>query len=63
MVSKGRPKVSDGWDRPWMHDPNVTRRKKVDAARAAVKAAQTEIAAVLPAELGITLGFNSLDGD
>ena len=39
------------------------RRPQVDAARAAVKAAQTEIAAVLPAELGITLGFNSLDGD
>ena len=42
-------------------DPN--RRPQVEAARAAVKAVQLEIAATLPAELGITLGFNSLDGD
>jgi predicted lipoprotein len=39
------------------------RRRQVDNARAAIKAVQTEVAAVLPAELGITLGFNSLDGD
>ncbi len=38
-------------------------RPRVEAARAAVKAVQTEIAAVLPADLGIPLGFNSLDGD
>jgi predicted lipoprotein len=42
-------------------DPN--RRPQVEAARAGVKAVQLEIAAVLPMELGITLGFNSLDGD
>ena len=39
------------------------RRPSVEAARAAIKAVQVEIAAVLPADLGITLGFNSLDGD
>jgi hypothetical protein len=39
------------------------RRPLVEAARAAIKAVQTEIATVLPADLGITLGFNSLDGD
>jgi predicted lipoprotein len=39
------------------------RRPKVEAARLAIKAVQTDIAAVLPADLGITLGFNSLDGD
>lgn len=32
MVSKGRPKTSEGWDRPWMHDPEVTERKKLEAA-------------------------------
>jgi DNA modification methylase len=32
MVSKGRPKVSDGWDRPWMHDPEVTEAKKIESA-------------------------------
>ena len=39
------------------------RRARVDAARAAIKAVQTEIAKTLPADLGVTLGFNSLDGD
>jgi predicted lipoprotein len=39
------------------------RRPAVDQARAAIKAVQVEIAATLPADLGITLGFNSLDGD
>jgi predicted lipoprotein len=39
------------------------RRPRVEAARAAIKAVQVEIAAVLPTDLGITLGFNSLDGD
>jgi predicted lipoprotein len=39
------------------------RRPLVEAARAGVKAVQVEIAATRPADLGITLGFNSLDGD
>jgi predicted lipoprotein len=39
------------------------RRALVEAARAAIKAVQTEIAVSLPADLGVTLGFNSLDGD
>jgi predicted lipoprotein len=39
------------------------RRARVDAARAAIKAAQTEIASTLPGDVGVTLGFNSLDGD
>ena len=39
------------------------RRARVDAARAAIKAAQTEIAKTLPGDVGVTLGFNSLDGD
>ena len=39
------------------------RRPLVDSARAGIKAVQVEIAATLPADLGITLGFNSLDGD
>jgi hypothetical protein len=39
------------------------RRALVEAARAGVKAVQLEIAATLPTDLGITLGFNSLDGD
>lgn len=38
MVSKGRPKVSEGWDSPWMHDPDVTERKKVEAAAKVAKA-------------------------
>jgi predicted lipoprotein len=39
------------------------RRPKVEAARAAIKAVQTELAKTLPADLGISLGFNLLDGD
>jgi predicted lipoprotein len=39
------------------------RRALVEAARAGIKAVQLEIVATLPADLGITLGFNSLDGD
>jgi len=39
------------------------RRGRVDAARVAIKAAQTEIAKTLPGDVGVTLGFNSLDGD
>jgi hypothetical protein len=39
------------------------RRPRVDAARVAIKAAQTAIAATVPADVGVTLGFNSLDGD
>ena len=33
MVSKGRPKVSEGWDRPWMHDPDIIENKKIEAAK------------------------------
>lgn len=33
MVSMGRPMVSEGWDRPWMHDPRVTDAKKIESAR------------------------------
>lgn len=32
MVSKGRPKASEGWDRPWMHDEEVTEKKKKESA-------------------------------
>jgi site-specific DNA-methyltransferase (adenine-specific) len=32
MVSKGRPKAPEGWDRPWMHDPEVTEAKKAESA-------------------------------
>ena len=32
MVSKGRPKASEGWDRPWMHDSAVTDAKKIESA-------------------------------
>jgi len=39
------------------------RRGRVDVARAAIKAAQTGIATTLPGDVGVTLGFNSLDGD
>jgi predicted lipoprotein len=42
---------------------DLMRRALVEAARAGVKAVQLEIAATLPTDLGITLGFNSLDGD
>jgi hypothetical protein len=39
------------------------RRPRVDAARVAIKAVQTELAKTLPGDVGVTLGFNSLDGD
>jgi hypothetical protein len=39
------------------------RRPKVEAARVAIKAAQAAVAKILPTDLGITIGFNSLDGD
>jgi uncharacterized protein len=39
------------------------RRGRVETARVAIKAVQTEIAKSLPDDLGVTLGFNSLDGD
>jgi uncharacterized protein len=42
---------------------DVKRRPLVETARAAIKAAQTEIAVSVPKDLGVTLGFNSLDGD
>lgn len=42
---------------------DARRRPLVKSARAGIKAVQVEIAATLPADLGITLGFNSLDGD
>lgn len=48
MVSKGRPKVSEGWDRPWMHDPAVTERKKVEAAQ---KVAEAEALGRWPANI------------
>jgi site-specific DNA-methyltransferase (adenine-specific) len=40
MVSMGRPKVGEGWDRPWMHDQKVTERKKTESAEK-VKHAET----------------------
>jgi predicted lipoprotein len=39
------------------------RRGRVDVGRQAIKAVQMEIAATLPGDVGVTLGFNSLDGD
>lgn len=42
---------------------DAKRRPLVEAARAAIKAVQTEMAVSIPADLGVTLGFNSLDGD
>lgn len=48
MVSKGRPKASEGWDRPWMHDPAVTERKKVEAA---LKVAEAEASGRFPANV------------
>jgi predicted lipoprotein len=39
------------------------RRPLVETARVGIKAVQVELAATLPIDLGITLGFNSLDGD
>ena len=38
MVSKGRPCVSEGWDRPWMHDAAVTEAKKLESAEKVAKA-------------------------
>ena len=38
MVSKGRPKASEGWDRPWMHDAEITERKKGESADKVAKA-------------------------
>lgn len=48
MVSKGRPKASEGWDRPWMHDPEVTERKKGEAA---TKVAEAEALGRWPANV------------
>lgn len=48
MVSMGRPKVSEGWDRPWMHDAEVTERKKAEAAE---KVAAAEALGRWPANL------------
>lgn len=48
MVSMGRPKASEGWDRPWMHDPEVTGRKKVESA---AKVAAAELLGRWPANL------------
>jgi DNA modification methylase len=48
MVSMGRPKASEGWDRPWMHDPEVTERKKIEAAS---KVAAAEALGRWPANL------------
>jgi hypothetical protein len=42
---------------------DVKRRPQVEAARVAIKAVQTEMAKTLPDDLGVILGFNSLDGD
>ena len=39
------------------------RRASVEAARDAIKATQLLIVDILPTDLGITLGFNALDGD
>ena len=32
MVSMGRPKAGEGWDRPWMHDREITEAKKIESA-------------------------------
>jgi predicted lipoprotein len=39
------------------------RRTKLEAARKAIKAAQSVVAAILPPALGVNLGFNALDSD
>lgn len=39
------------------------RKGKLEAARAAIKAAQAAITVILPPALGVTLGFNALDSD
>lgn len=51
MVSMGRPKASEGWDRPWMHNPEVTERKKIQAAE---KVALAESLGRWPANLILT---------
>ena len=71
MVSMGRPKASEGWDRPWMHDKAVTDKKKIESA-AKVAAAETlgrfpanfihdgspEVVALFP-ETGLSSGRDS----
>lgn len=42
---------------------NPAQRPRVVAAQAAIRKVQLEVADVLPTALGITLGFNALDGD
>lgn len=32
MVSMGRPEVSEGWDRPWMHNEEITKCKSRESA-------------------------------
>jgi predicted lipoprotein len=39
------------------------RRAGIESARDAIKATQLLIVDILPPDLGITLGFNALDGD
>jgi len=39
------------------------RRPQVEALHAAVKALAEQVARQLPAALGLSLGFNALDGD
>ncbi|MCA3628420.1 MAG: site-specific DNA-methyltransferase [Methylobacterium sp.] len=48
MASMGRPKVSEGWDRPWMHDKAATDRKKIEATR---KVAEAEAKGRFPANI------------
>lgn len=38
MVSMGRPKAAEGWDRPWMHDAEVTEKKKIESKNKVAKA-------------------------
>lgn len=65
MVSMGRPKVSDGWDRPWMHNVEVTEKKKVESAE---KVAKAEALGRFPANLAhdgsdtVMAGFPDSDG-
>ena len=39
------------------------RRPRIEAARIAIKAVQNSVVATLPADTGLTIGFNGLDGD
>jgi site-specific DNA-methyltransferase (adenine-specific) len=48
MASTGKPKVSEGWDRPWMHDKAATERKKIEATR---KVAEAEARGRFPANI------------